>query len=76
MSSINSYQQYRSYFGFPMDSGTPGTGIVFAIYIIGNLAGSFAAGPATNAFGRLQKFSFYRNANITKDDELECSLEP
>lgn len=53
MSSINSYEQYRSYFGFPADSGTPGTGIVFVIYTIGNLVGSFAAGPATDTFGMI-----------------------
>ncbi|MCJ1259050.1 hypothetical protein MMC24_006885 [Lignoscripta atroalba] len=52
MGSINSYPQYRSYFGFPLDAGTPSTGIVYAIYTIGNLVGSFAAGPATDKWGR------------------------
>ncbi|MCJ1306191.1 hypothetical protein MMC08_009009 [Hypocenomyce scalaris] len=52
MGSINSYPQYRSYFGFPLGSGTPSTGIVYAIYTIGNIVGSFAAGPATDTFGR------------------------
>lgn len=52
MGAINSYPQYRSYFGFPLTTGTPSTGIVYAIYTIGNLVGSFAAGPATDKFGR------------------------
>ncbi|KAF2141946.1 uncharacterized protein K452DRAFT_326536 [Aplosporella prunicola CBS 121167] len=52
MAAINSYPQYRSYFGFDPVKGTPTTGIVYAIYQIGNLAGSFAAGPATDAYGR------------------------
>jgi len=51
MGAINSYSQYRSYFGFSLTEGTPGTGIVYAIYTIGNLVGSFAAGPATDFKG-------------------------
>lgn len=51
MGSINSYEQYREYFGFDSKKGTPGTGIVYAIYTIGNLVGSFAAGPATDFRG-------------------------
>jgi MFS family permease len=52
MGAINSYPQYRTYFGFPVDKGTPSTGIVYAIYTIGNLVGSFAAGPATDFRGK------------------------
>ncbi|EOD52415.1 putative mfs lactose protein [Neofusicoccum parvum] len=52
MSSINSYPQYREYFGFDPVNGTPTTGLVYAIYQIGNLVGSFAAGPATDWNGR------------------------
>ncbi|KAF2795406.1 general substrate transporter [Melanomma pulvis-pyrius CBS 109.77] len=52
MGAINSYPQYRTYFGFDISAGTPGTGIVYAIYTIGNLVGSFAAGPATDFRGR------------------------
>ncbi|KAI9756837.1 MAG: hypothetical protein M4579_003673 [Chaenotheca gracillima] len=52
MGSINSYPQYREYFGFDPLAGTPSTGIVYAIYTIGNLVGSFAAGPATDYRGR------------------------
>jgi MFS family permease len=52
MGAINDYEQYRVYFGFPSDSGTPATGIVYAIYTIGNLVGSFVAGPATDWRGR------------------------
>jgi MFS family permease len=51
MTGINSYPQYRGYFGFDIDEGTPQTGIVFAIYTIGNLIGSFFAGPASDSFG-------------------------
>lgn len=52
MGAINSYPQYRGYFGFDVSEGTPSTGIVYAIYTIGNLAGSFVAGPATDYKGR------------------------
>lgn len=31
MGSINSYRQYRIYFGFDLDKGTPSTGIVYEI---------------------------------------------
>lgn len=51
MGGINTYEQYRAYFGFPLNSGTPSTGIVYAIYTIGNLVGSFAAGPASDFRG-------------------------
>lgn len=37
MSSINSYAQYRSYFGFSLTEGTPATGIVYAIFTIGSM---------------------------------------
>jgi MFS family permease len=52
MSGVNDIDQYRAYFGFPQDKGTPGTGIVYAIYTIGNLVGSFVAGPATDFRGK------------------------
>jgi MFS family permease len=52
MGAINSYPQYRRYFGFDINEGTPITGIVYAIYTIGNLIGSFAAGPASDWKGR------------------------
>ena len=52
MGAINSYPQYRNFFGFSIDEGTPSTGIVYAIYTIGNLVGSFAAGPAADFKGR------------------------
>ena len=51
MGNINSLPQYREYFGFPKGVGTPATGIVYAIYTIGNLVGSFVAGPATDFRG-------------------------
>lgn len=43
---------YRKYFGFSLTAGTPSTGIVYAIYTIGNIVGSFFAGPACDTFGR------------------------
>ncbi|KAF4211034.1 hypothetical protein CNMCM8980_006006 [Aspergillus fumigatiaffinis] len=52
MGSINSYRQYREYFGFDPEAGTPSTGIVYAIYTIGNIVGSFFAGPFTDFRGR------------------------
>jgi sugar porter (SP) family MFS transporter len=69
MGAINTYPQYREYFHFNTDKGTPETGIVwvltlvfsanrtyffnsYAIYVIGNLVGSFFAGPATDFKGR------------------------
>ncbi|KAF2456770.1 general substrate transporter [Lineolata rhizophorae] len=52
MSAINSYPQYRKYFGFDLENGTPETGIVYGIYTIGNIVGSFAAGPAADLRGR------------------------
>jgi Sugar (and other) transporter len=52
MGSINSYKQYREYFGFDLEKGTSSTGIVFAIYPIGNIVGSFAAGPASDLRGK------------------------
>ena len=48
MGAINAYPQYREFFGFDPKAGTPSTGIVYAIYTIGSLVGSFAAGPATD----------------------------
>ncbi len=53
MGSINSYKQYRSYFGFSLTAGTPSTGIVYAIYTIGSLAGAFIAGPIADFRGKL-----------------------
>jgi hypothetical protein len=53
MSAVNDIDQYRLYFNFPLDEGTPATGIVYAIYTVGNLVGSFAAGPATDYKGNL-----------------------
>ncbi|THV46703.1 hypothetical protein BGAL_0366g00100 [Botrytis galanthina] len=52
MSSINSYAQYRNYFGFDLTEGTPATGIVYAMFTIGNLVGAGFAGPAADWKGR------------------------
>lgn len=59
MGSINSYRQYRDYFGFDVDDGTPTTGIVYAIYTIGNIVGSFFAGPFTDFKGTIRFLSIY-----------------
>ena len=62
MGSINSYKTYREYFGFSLTEGTPSTGIVYAIYTIGNIVGSFASGPATDRWGR--KWGMFIGATI------------
>ncbi len=51
MGGINSYRQYREYFGFNLTEGTPSDGIVYAIYSIGGIIGAFAAGPASDLKG-------------------------
>jgi MFS family permease len=58
MSGINAMDTYRVYFHFPKDSGTPSTGIVYAIYTIGSLVGSFASGPAADKWGRLRNAAY------------------
>jgi MFS family permease len=74
MGSINSYPQYREYFGFPVNGGTPSTGIVYAIYTIGNLVGSFAAGPACDTFGKLIRRHFdITHADFFQDVGGVCS---
>ncbi|TGZ78769.1 general substrate transporter [Ascodesmis nigricans] len=50
MSSINAMEQYQDRFGMEPTGGR--TGFVFAIYTIGNIVGSFLAGPATDRWGR------------------------
>ncbi|RDW89667.1 putative MFS lactose protein [Coleophoma cylindrospora] len=52
MGSINSYVQYREYFHFSLTGGTPSTGIVYAIFTIGNLFGAAIAGPCSDWKGR------------------------
>jgi hypothetical protein len=56
MGGINRMERYRDYFNFPHQTGTPSTGIVYAIYTIGNMVGSFVAGPASDFRG---KCNFY-----------------
>lgn len=48
--TMNSNDRWHSDLGIPKDGGL--LGIVTAIYTIGNLAGCFAAGPATDWLGR------------------------
>lgn len=52
MGGINSMPQYQSFFGLSTDGLGSTTGIVFAIYNIGNLVGAFMAGPASDIKGR------------------------
>lgn len=65
MGSINSYRQYREYFGFDIDDGTPTTGIVYAIYTIGNIVGSFFAGPFTDFKGTIQILALNTACRLT-----------
>ena len=51
MSGVNAMDSYRIYFNLPIGKGTPETGIVYGIYTIGNLLGSFVAGPASDFRG-------------------------
>jgi MFS family permease len=73
MGAINSYPQYRAYFGFPVNGGTPSTGIVYAIYTIGNLVGSFAAGPATDFKGT--KYSCGQEDGILTENKQVAAME-
>ncbi len=69
MGAINSYSQYRTYFGFPINGGTPSTGIVYAIYTIGNLAGSFACGPATDFRGTIYFITIRPQGMLTMTEQ-------
>lgn len=48
--TMNSNDRWHSDLGIPKEGGL--LGIVTAIYTIGNMCGCFAAGPATDKFGR------------------------
>jgi MFS family permease len=74
MSGINAMEAYRRYFGLPIHKGTPATGIVYGIYTIGNLLGSFVAGPATDFRGLRMPASCNHNANSYKAVSGECLL--
>lgn len=50
MGAINAMKPYQQQFG--MKTTGASTGFVFAIYTVGNLCGSFVAGPLTDAWGR------------------------
>lgn len=50
MSSINAMKPWHQQFGVPMQGS--GTGLVFAIYAVGNLVGAVFAGPASDILGR------------------------
>ncbi|KAK0440863.1 general substrate transporter [Desarmillaria tabescens] len=50
MSGINAMDQYLNYFGY--DQVGVSTGIVFMIYIVGNVVGALFAGPLSDMWGR------------------------
>ena len=50
MGSINAMKPYHAYFHVGEQGG--GTGIVFAIYAVGNLVGAFFAAHASDRYGR------------------------
>ncbi|KAI5837878.1 general substrate transporter [Morchella snyderi] len=50
MGSINAMKPYQKQFG--MTTTGESTGFVFAIYTVGNICGSFVAGPLTDTWGR------------------------
>lgn len=50
MGSINAMDPYHNYFNIGMEGS--GTGIVFAIYTVGNIVGSLFAGSLIDLFGR------------------------
>lgn len=52
MGNINGYKQYREYFNFDPENGTPYNGLPFAIGPIGNAVGSFFVGPVHDSLGR------------------------
>ncbi|KAI0692185.1 general substrate transporter [Cerioporus squamosus] len=50
MGGINAMTQYQEFFGYKETGAS--TGIVFLIYVVGQCAGAFVAGPASERFGR------------------------
>lgn len=50
MSGINAMEYYQKFFG--MKETGSSTGLVFSIYTIGNIVGSFFCGPFTDRWGR------------------------
>ncbi|RPA82027.1 general substrate transporter [Ascobolus immersus RN42] len=50
MGGINALDQYQKYYDVPKVGST--TGIIFAIYTLGNIVGSFFCGPFTDWWGR------------------------
>ncbi|KAI0692184.1 general substrate transporter [Cerioporus squamosus] len=50
MGGINAMPQYLDFFGYKEVGAS--TGIIFLIYVAGNCAGAFFAGPASERFGR------------------------
>ncbi|KAF9892798.1 hypothetical protein FE257_000387 [Aspergillus nanangensis] len=60
MSSINAMDSFHDQFGTSMQGS--GTGILFSIYAIGNLAGAVVAAPASDTFGR--RFGMFLGSGI------------
>nr|GAT54792.1 general substrate transporter [Mycena chlorophos] len=50
MSGVNAMPQYLDFFGYKTTGKS--TGIVFMIYVVGNVVGALFAGPATDLWGR------------------------
>ena len=50
MSSMNAMKPYHTYFHIGMEGSS--TGIVFAIYTVGNIVGALVAAPASDRLGR------------------------
>ncbi|KAH9939329.1 general substrate transporter [Epithele typhae] len=50
MGGINAMDQYLNYFHYTSTGSA--TGIIFLIYVVGQFAGAFFAGPAADRFGR------------------------
>jgi Sugar (and other) transporter len=82
MGGINSYKQYREYFGFDPEKGTPYNGIAFAIDAIGGMVGSLFVGPLNDFKGTalpislLYKLLSFQVLNEFQDGNGDCILVP
>ena len=52
MGNINGQKQYRDFFNFDPENGTPYNGLPFSMAPIGNAVGSFLIGPVHDQLGR------------------------
>ena len=74
--AVNSYKQYRKYFRFDPERGTPDTGIVFAMNPIGAIVGSFFIGPLNDWKGEISSVHFAADTDHEQEESLASSLEP